>query len=50
MDEFASKYGNFTSPFAKDIQEWDRLTMGRINNIYNDLVSKGIDPLRSREG
>lgn len=50
LDEFASKYGNFTSPFAKDIQEWDSLTMGRINNIYNDLVSKGIDPLRSREG
>lgn len=50
LDEFASKYGNFTSPFAKDIQDWDRLTMGRINNIYNDLVSKGIDPLRSREG
>lgn len=50
LDEFASKYGNFTSPFAKDIQDWDRLTMGRINNIYNDLVSRGIDPLRSREG
>lgn len=50
LDEFASKYGNFTSPFAKDIEDWDRLTMGRINNIYNDLVSKGIDPLRSREG
>lgn len=50
LDDFISKYGDFTSPFAKDVQRWDDLTMGRINNIYNNLVAQGIDPLRSREG
>lgn len=50
LDDFISKYGDFKSPFAKDVQTWDDLTMGRINNIYNSLVEQGIDPLRSREG
>lgn len=50
LDDFISKYGDFRSPFAKDIKAWDALTMGRINNIYNQLVSQGIDPLRTREG
>ena len=50
LDDFISKYGDFRSPFAKDIKLWDALTMGRINNVYNQLVSQGIDPLRTREG
>lgn len=50
LDDFISKYGDFESPFAKDVQDWDDLTMNRINNVYNSLVEQGIDPLRSREG
>lgn len=50
LDDFMSKYGDFRSPFAKDVENYDAMTMGRINNVYNQLVQQGIDPLRSREG
>lgn len=50
MEDFISKYGDFTSPFQKDVEAYQNLGMGRINDIYDQLVAQGIDPLRSREG
>lgn len=50
LDDFISKYGDFRSPFAKDVENYDAMTMGRINNVYNQLIQQGIDPLRTREG
>lgn len=50
MDDFISKYGDFTSPFQKDVEDYYNLGMGYINDIYDQLQAQGIDPLRSREG
>lgn len=50
MEDFISKYGDFTSPFQKDVEAYQNLGMGRINDIYDQLIAQGIDPLRSREG
>lgn len=50
LDDFTSKYGDFTSPFAKDVENWDKLTRDRMNNVIADLESRGIDPYRSQEG
>ena len=50
LDDFTSKYGDFTSPFAKDVENWDKLTRGRMNDVIADLESRGIDPYRSQEG
>lgn len=50
MEDFISKYGDFTSPFQKDVEAYQNLGMGHINDIYDQLIAQGIDPLRSREG
>lgn len=50
QEEFISKYGNFISPFQKDVENWDRLTMDPIIEAYDYLQKNGIDPLRSQEG
>ena len=50
MDEYLSKYSDFTSPFQQDVKDYDRLVYGRMNNLLDDLQKRGIDPLRSAEG
>lgn len=50
QEEFVSKYGDFTSPFQKDVESWDNLTMDPFIETYDYLVKNGIDPLRSQEG
>lgn len=50
QEEFISKYGDFVSPFQKDVENWDRLTMDPIIEAYDYLQKNGIDPLRSQEG
>lgn len=50
LDDFYSQYGDFTSPFEKDVQNYDKLTRVRMNNKYDELVAQGIDPLRTPEG
>lgn len=50
QEEFISKYGDFISPFQKDVENWDRLTMDPIIEAYDYLQKNGIDPLRSQEG
>lgn len=50
QEEFMSKYGDFISPFQKDVENWDRLTMDPIIEAYDYLQANGIDPLRSQEG
>lgn len=49
-EDFVSKYGDFTSPIASDVDYWDRNTIGAVNDVYNDLLAAGIDPVRSQEG
>lgn len=50
QEEFVSKYGDFISPFRKDVETWDRLTMDPIVQAYDQMQAAGIDPLRSQEG
>ena len=50
QEEFISKYGDFISPFQKDVENWDRLTMDPFIEAYNYLEKNGIDPIRSQEG
>lgn len=50
QEEFISKYGDFVSPFQKDVENWDKLTMDPVLEAYDYLQSNGIDPLRSQEG
>ena len=49
-EDFVSKYGDFISPFAKDVDTWNKLTMEPVERTYDMLVQHGIDPLRSQEG
>lgn len=50
QEDFISKYGDFISPFKKDVETWDRLTIDPIVQMYDDMQEHGIDPLRSQEG
>lgn len=50
QEEFMSKYGDFISPFQKDVENWDKLTTDPIIEAYDYLQANGIDPLRSQEG
>ena len=50
QEDFISKYGDFISPFKKDVETWDRLTIDPIVQAYDEMQAHGIDPLRSQEG
>lgn len=49
IDDFYTKYGDFMSPFAKDMERYGEI-VGGIGDIINDAYARGIDPLRSQEG
>lgn len=50
LDDFYEKYGDFYSPIANDMQTYHDMTVGKIQNVINDMYKNGIDPLRSAEG
>lgn len=47
--EFLSKYGDFFSPFAKDVQNWDMNIMGPVMDMVDAFYKQGIDPARNPE-
>jgi hypothetical protein len=49
IDDFYKNYGDFKSPFAKDMAEYQNM-INRPTAIINELYANGIDPLRSAEG
>lgn len=49
MKDFYTKYGDFMSPFAKDM-EWYGGEMGRIRDIVDQAYANGIDLFKSPEG
>ena len=49
LDNFYEKYGDFISPFSKDM-DWYGNKINNINNTLNQMYANGIDPLRSAEG
>lgn len=50
QEDFISKYGDFISPFSKDVDTWNQLTMDPVEKAYDDLMRSGIDPIRTQEG
>ena len=49
MENFYKTYGDFMSPFAKDM-EWYGGEMKRIRDVVNDAYARGIDLFKSPEG
>lgn len=49
IDDFYSKYGDFMSPFSKDMERYNQI-VGGVRDIINNAYAQGIDPLRSPEG
>lgn len=48
-ETFMSQYGDFTSPFKKDVDYWDKNIMGPVINKINEYYAQGIDPTRNPE-
>lgn len=48
-ENFIAKYGDFTSPFAKDVDRWNNEIMGPTMNLIDSLYAQGIDPMRNAE-
>ena len=49
FDTFLTKYGDFISPFAKDMARYGEM-IGGIQNTINQAYKDGVDLLRSPEG
>ena len=49
MKDFTKTYGDFISPFAKDMERYGKM-VGGVKDTLDKLYAAGIDPLRSAEG
>ena len=49
FDKFTTKYGDFISPFAKDMARYGEM-IGGIQNVVDQAYKDGVDLLRSPEG
>lgn len=49
MENFVSKYGDFTSPIQSDVEFWNNNTMGPVVDMVNEMYANGIDPTRNPE-
>lgn len=49
MKDFYKTYGDFMSPFAKDMERYGQM-MGGVRDIINNAYAQGIDLLKSPEG
>ena len=49
IKDFNTTYGDFMSPFAKDMERYGQM-VGNVRDTINNLYANGIDPLRSAEG
>lgn len=49
IKDFQSKYGDFTSPIEKDVENWNNITINPLNKLLDEAYANGIDPLRNRE-
>ena len=50
MKNFMKEYGDFTSPYSQDVDDYYDLTTGGASKLYDSLQAQGIDPIRSKEG
>ena len=49
MDDFYDKYGEFMSPFQRDMDRYNQI-VGNIKNVVDNLYATGEDPLRTASG
>jgi len=49
IKDFTKTYGDFMSPFAKDMERYGEM-VGGVRDTINKMYAAGIDPLRSAEG
>jgi len=49
MENFYKTYGDFMSPFAKDMEKYGQ-AMNYVRNTVNDAYARGIDLFKSPEG
>ena len=49
IKDFQKEYGDFYSPFKKDMARYGQI-IGGVKDIINNLYANGIDPIRSAEG
>lgn len=49
MDDFYEKYGDFMSPFQKDMERYNQI-VGGVRDVINNLYASGEDPLRTASG
>ena len=49
MDDFYEKYGEFMSPFQKDMDRYNQI-VGGVKNVVDQLYASGEDPLRTASG
>lgn len=50
IKDFYKTYGDFTSPFRKDMEAYDAIVNKPVRDMMNYMYENGIDPLRSAEG
>lgn len=49
LDKFYKEYGDFISPFSKDMARYGQM-IGGVRNMINDAYAHGVDLLRTPEG
>lgn len=49
IKDFYTKYGDFISPFSKDLERYGEM-IGGVRSIIDDAMSRGIDLFKSPEG
>lgn len=49
MENFYKTYGDFMSPFAKDMEVYGA-AMNNVRQVVNDAYARGIDLFKSPEG
>lgn len=47
LDDFYTKYGDFTTPILKDQEYWNNNILGAVTNGINAIYDRGGDPLRN---
>lgn len=50
LDDYIKNYGDFFSPIAKDMENYDKLVIDPYMQEIDRLYANGIDPIRSAEG
>lgn len=50
QEEFLKEYGGFTSPIEADVDNYYKMTVGGLGNLFDAAQKQGVDLTRSAEG